>query len=78
MSTSLLHQLSVACLVCFTEIVCETGGKWTYGCCFLGCCFKSIICPDKYAESLYFHISLQYYYIESLPLILILKQFYCH
>ena len=34
-SSFLLYQQSAACLVRFTWMVCEMGGKWSYSCCFV-------------------------------------------
>ena len=38
MSSSLLFQLCLACLVRLTWIVFVMDGKWSYSCCFVGCC----------------------------------------
>ena len=42
MSLSLFLQQCLACLVCLTWVVCEMGGKWLYGCCFVGCCLQDL------------------------------------
>ena len=42
MSWSLLIQLCPACLVRLIWIVLEMGGRWTYSCCFVGCCFQDL------------------------------------
>ena len=40
MSLSLLFQQCPTCLVRLTRIVSMMGGKWTYSCCFVGCCLQ--------------------------------------
>ena len=40
MSSSLLHQLCLACLDCFTRMVCEMEGKWPHSYCFVGFCLQ--------------------------------------
>ena len=42
LSSSLLYQLCPKRLVRLTRMVCEMGGKWSYNCCFVGCCFKKL------------------------------------
>ena len=42
MSSSLLLQLCPKCLVRLTWIVLVMGGKWPYGCCFVGCCLQDL------------------------------------
>ena len=37
----LLQQLQ-ACFVCLTWMVYEMGGKWTFSCCFVECCFQDL------------------------------------
>ena len=41
-SSSLLLQQCLTCLACLTWMVCETGDKWLYSCCFVGCCFQDL------------------------------------
>ena len=41
-SLSLLLWLCSACLNRLTRIVSEMGGKWLYGCCFVGCYFEDL------------------------------------
>ena len=38
MSSSLLLQQCLACLVCLTLTVVLMGCRWPYSCCFVGCC----------------------------------------
>ena len=41
-SSSLLLQQCPACLVRLIFIVFVTGGRWTYSCCFVGCCLQDL------------------------------------
>ena len=41
-SSSLLHQLCPAGLVCLIWMICEMGGKWPYSGSFMGCCFQDL------------------------------------
>ena len=43
MSSLLLFQKYPACLIRLIWIVLEMGGRWSYSCCFVGCCFKVFI-----------------------------------
>ena len=43
MSLSLIYQQCSAYLACLIWVVCEVGGKWTYSCCFVGCCFQNLL-----------------------------------
>ena len=42
MSLSLLLQQCPACLVRLTLIVFVMGGRWSYSCCFVGCCLQDL------------------------------------
>ena len=42
MSLSLLLQQCHACFVRFIWMVLETGGRWPYSSCFVGCCFQNL------------------------------------
>ena len=42
MSSSLLIQLCLACLVRLTWIVFVMGGRWPYSWCFVGCCRQDL------------------------------------
>ena len=42
MSSSLLLQQYPACLACLFWMILEMGGRWPYGCCFVGCCFQDL------------------------------------
>ena len=42
MSSSLLLQQCLACLVRLILIVFVMGGRWPYSCCFEGCCVKDL------------------------------------
>ena len=42
MNSSLLLQQCLTCLVCLIWMVLEMGGRWTYSCCFVGCCFQDL------------------------------------
>ena len=43
MNTSLLLQQCPACLVRLTLMVFVMGGRWSYSCCFVGCCLQELI-----------------------------------
>ena len=42
MSSSLLLQQCLACLVCLTWIVFKIGGRWLYSWCLVGCCCQDL------------------------------------
>ena len=42
MNSSLLLQQDPVCLVCLSWMVLEMGSKWSYSCCFVGCCFQDL------------------------------------
>ena len=44
MSSSLLLHQCPACLVHLILKVLEMGGRWSYSCCFMGCCFQDLSC----------------------------------
>ena len=46
MCSSLLLQQCPTCLVHLTLIVFVMGGRWPYGCCFVGCCLHDLFNID--------------------------------
>ena len=47
MSSSLLLQQCLTCIICLIRMVLEIGGRWSYSCCFVGCCFQDLFNRDN-------------------------------